>query len=159
METTKTFFSMAGAYAGYGAKWIIWLGRKYPLFAAAHLALAIWFLFFFDNSNQTTNLPPPVPPVSNAPSSFTPSSSPVSPTTPVAPVLQAATVRAIKDGNTLTVKWNQPVEQPKLFVDGRFLAANCQPQFCTVVLDKPVQQLQARWEQSGQPFEKTFAFR
>lgn len=152
METTKTYLSIAGAYLEYAAKWIIWLGRKYPLFAAAHLVLSIWLLFFFGKSSQTTNLPPSVPPVSSNPS-------PVSPTDPVAPVQIAATVRAIKDGDTLTVKWNQPVESAQLFADGNLLSANCQPQFCTVTLSEQVQQLHARWEQSGQSFEKTFAFR
>jgi hypothetical protein len=98
METTKNYFGFISAYTGYVAKWIIYLGRKYPLFAAVHLALSIWFLFFFGGNSTRTSLPPPAPPVStNSPSSFTPSSSnPISSTDTVVSVAQAQAFKNAK---------------------------------------------------------------
>ena len=154
LETTKTYFGFIGAYTGYVAKWIIYLGRKYPLFAAIHLALSIWFLFFFGSSSTRTSLPPPAPPVaSNTPSSFVTPSSPVSPTDSVVSVAQA---KAFKNGNEITIRWNQPVQNVTLLADGRMLAANCQPTSCTAALTGQVERVLARWQEAGQNFEKTF---
>jgi hypothetical protein len=155
METSKTYFNIIGAYTAYAAKWIIYLGRKYPLFAAVHLALSIWFLFFFGSGSTRTSLPPPAPPVStNPPSSFTPSSSnPISSTDTVVSVAQA---QAFKNGNEITIRWNQPVQNVKLLADGRLLAATCQPTTCTAALSGQVERVLARWQEAGQNFEKTF---
>lgn len=155
LETTKSIFSVASAYTGYCAKWIIYLGRKYPLFAAIHLALSIWFLFFFGSSSTRTSLPPPAPPVSTNPtSSFTPSSS--SPVTSTDSVVSVAQAKAFKNGNEITIRWNQPVQNVTLLADGRMLAANCQPTSCTAALTGQVERVLARWQEAGQNFEKTF---
>jgi hypothetical protein len=124
------------------------------LFAAVHLALSIWFLFFFGGNSTRTSLPPPAPPVSsNTPSSFATPSSPISSTDTVVSVAQA---QAFKNGNSITIRWNQPVQNVTLLADGRLLAANCQPTTCTAALTGQVERVLARWQEAGQHFEKTF---
>ena len=149
-----------GAYTAYIAKWIVYLGRKYPILAAVHIALSVWLLFFW---GRQPNLSPPVP-STTAPSTPAPITVPAAPT-PIAPpasapapVVQIAQARAFKDDNTITIRWSQEIEQPQLYADGRLLGAQCESESCTVAVEEGVQQLQAKWQQQGQPFEKVFRF-
>ena len=155
-----------GAYTAYIAKWIVYLGRKYPILAAVHIALSVYLLFFW---GRQPNLPPPVPsttaPLAPAPTLAPAHNQTPAATTPITPpastpdqVTQIAQARAFKDGGELTIRWNQDVEQPKLYADNRQLKAECESRSCTVAVEEGVQQLQAKWEQQGQPFEKVFRF-
>lgn len=153
-----------GAYTAYGAKWIVYLGRKYPILAALHIAVTVWFLFFYGRQGNlpipTTTAPPTPAPVTAPTPAPTPAAT--TPITPPAsapdPVVQIAQARAFKDGDEITIRWNQAVKNPKLYADNKLLNASCDDKTCVVDGKQKMQQIQAKWQQQGQPFEKAFRF-
>lgn len=152
MEQAGTFFGRAGEVATSSARWIVLFGRKYPLAAAGYLVFFV--LFFFQQVNQSSL--PPAPPLPQS-STFPTSSAPSPPPLP-SPVVSVAQAQAFRNGDSVIVKWSQPVSNPVLYADGNSVAASCQPQVCTVPVSAQINELQASWQEGGQSFKKKFRF-
>lgn len=149
MEQAGTFFGRAGEVATSSARWIVLFGRKYPLAAAGYLVFFVWF--FFQQINQSSL--PPAPPLPQ--SSTFPDPSPLALPSPVVSVAQA---QAFRNGDSVIVKWSQPVSNPVLFADGNSVQGSCQPQVCTVPVSAQINELKASWQEGGQSFTKKFRF-
>lgn len=149
MEQAGTFFGRAGEFTTFAIRWIISFGRKYPLAAAGYLVFFVWF--FFQQINQSSL--PPAPPLPQ--SSTLPDPSPLALPSPVVSVAQA---QAFRNGDSVIVKWSQPVSNPVLYADGNSVAASCQPQVCTIPVSTQINELQASWQEGGQSFKKKFRF-
>lgn len=149
MERAGTFFGRAGEFTTFAIRWIIFFGRKYPLAAAGYLVFFVWF--FFHSINQSSLPPaPPLPPRSTFPA-------PSPPPLP-SPVISVAQAQAFRNGDSVIIKWSQPVSNPVLYADGNSLQASCQPQVCTALISTQVNEVQASWQEGGQSFKKKFRF-
>ncbi|MDJ0717505.1 MAG: hypothetical protein QNJ54_25340 [Prochloraceae cyanobacterium] len=153
MERTVTFFGKVGELASASAKWIIIFGRKYPLIPAFYLIVFVWFVFF-----RTPSLPPAVPSTST-PSTLT-ISSPLTPTGAPTPVINIAQVSAFRSGTKIKIRWTHDVTNHQIIIDGKKTNPSCQRTECTVdISNQPkLTVLEARWQESGQNFEKSFSF-
>lgn len=149
MERAGTFFGRAGEVATSSARWIVLFGRKYPLAAAGYLVFFVWF--FFQQINQSSL--PPAPPLPQSSTLTAPSPLPLP-----SPVVSVAQAQAFRNGDSVIVKWSQPVSNPVLYADGNSVQASCQPQVCTVPVSAQINELQASWQEGGQSFKKKFRF-
>lgn len=171
MEITKTWLSRSGDFLKLAVIWIVVFGRRYPLLPAFYLLFFGFSFFQFANHQE---LPPPLPESSVPTSAATPSSAPAlpsyaptaaSPASP-SPILPIAQAQAFKSEGNVTLRWNVPVINPKLYADGALLPASCQfggnnpnilqTQSCTAPISSQVTQIKASWEENGQSFEKNF---
>lgn len=153
MESAATFLGKFGELTVFAIKWIVYCGRKYPLAAAGYLVFYAWFFFLQAKSSSQSNLPLPPSPLQQRPTFSASSPSPLP-----SPVVSVAQAQAFKNGDSVIVKWSQPVSNPILFADGNSLQASCQPQVCTVPVSAQVNELQASWQEGGQSFTKKFRF-
>lgn len=155
MERATTFFGNLGELFQNAARWIIRFGRRYQIAPAAYLVA--FFVCVFNYTNQSSVPPPPPPPSaqSSAPAAYT-TTVPTAP--PLTPAVAVAQAQAYRNGNSVIIRWNQPVSNPSLSADGNSLSASCQPQTCTASLTQqvPVNQVEATWNQGGQYFKKKF---
>lgn len=152
MQRATTFFGNLGEFLTNAARWIIFTGRKYPLAAAAYLVVCVFG--FFNYLNQSA-LPPPPPSLTQNPTPLTPTAAPPPLSAPVVGVAQA---QAYKDGNSVIIRWSQPVSNPSLYVGGFSLQASCEPQSCTTSISPQTTELRASWQEGGQRFRKNFKF-
>lgn len=155
MERASTFFGNLGETLQNIARWIIRFGRRYQIAPAAYLVA--FFVCVFGYTNQSSVPPPPPPPPSAQ--NQTPAYTTTVPTAPpLTPAVAIAQAQAYKNGNSVIIRWNQPVSNPYLTADGSSLTASCQPQTCTAPLTQqvPVNQVEATWNQGGQYFKKKF---
>lgn len=159
IDRAKTFAGGLGETLANSARWVIFFGRKYPIAAAAYLIF--YALFFFLQASQPglPPLPPPVPQSSPFSNTSPIAASPLAPPPPPDPVMPLAQASAYRNGNSVVVRWNQPVTAPQLYADGALLSSvTCEPQMCTAPVSGRVYQLQAAWQQSGQKVKKVFRF-
>lgn len=150
MERAASFFGRAGEVAQNFYRWLILFLRKYPLAALVYMAIFLWYIFSFANQSVQPPPPPPsaqypAPPANTAPVPAA-ATAPAPAAIPAIPVAQA---RALKNGNTITIRWNRPVVSPSLYSDSGMLTANCQPpsqpQTCSAALPQQASQVEASW--------------
>lgn len=151
-----SFFQKLPAYLVLGVRYIVFIGRKFPLIAAGFLLFYAFFFYqlFLNRPSLKSQLPPPPQPYSASTSS--PSyNKPV----PTAPVIDVAQASAFKNGAVVTIRWTKPVEYPQIYSANGKLEANCQPRSCDINLSQQqTDRLEVKWRQQGQRFEKVFRF-
>lgn len=152
MERAATFFGRAGEFTQNFYRWLILFLRRYPLAALAYLAIFLWYVFSF--AAQPVAPPPPSPSAQYP----TPAATPVSvvPLPTPTPAVSVAQAKAYQNGNSITIRWNQPVSQQQLIASGSSLTANCQPQICTATLPQQAYEVQASWRQGSEYFNTKF---
>lgn len=150
-NTATSLFHQLTVYAAFGVRYIVFIGRKYPLIAAIFLFFYAFFFYkIFFSQPSVSNLP--LPPQTSTFNSL-PNTSPNT-----APVVSVARAKAYKSGNQITIRWNQPVEEPKFIADNQNLNATCQPSSCVVNIPERISQLKAIWQENNQTFSKNFRF-
>ena len=154
-NTATSLFHRLTVYAAFGVRYLVFLGRKYPLIAAGFLLFyAIFFSkLFFGQPSLQSNLPLPPQPYSSSSSS-----SSLNNQTPTATVIDVAQATAYKNGSIVTIRWTKLVESPQIYSSNGKLEANCQPQSCDLNLSQQIDRLEVKWQQQGQRFEKIFRF-
>ena len=157
MERAATFFGRAGEIIQDFTRWLILFVRRYPLFAVFYLAVYMWCVFGF--ANQTVTPPPPLPSAQNPvlPTNTAPAPVTAPPPAPVVPIAQA---QALRNGNSIIVRWNRPVSSPSLYADSGKLTVDCQPpsqpKTCTAALPQQASQVEASWSEGGQRVKTNF---
>ncbi len=147
-NTATSFFERLTILAAFGVRYVVFIGRKYPLIAVGFLLFYAFFcyqLFFSQPSN-----------LASQPHSSSTSLNRRIPTT--TPVVEAAQASAYKNDSVVTIRWNKPVESPRISDFSRQLKTECQPKSCSINLEEIPERLKVRWRQLGQSFEKTFRF-
>lgn len=158
-DRASSFFAKLKVYAAYTVRYIVFICRKYPFLAAIFL---VFYAFFLYKYLSPGNLPilqlnqQTIPQQTSLPTTSTQqnSSQTISPTP--APVIEAAQVTAVQSGESLSIRWDRPVQDPVVYADNATLETNCQPQTCDVILFKPADEIKVRWKQDGERFEKSF---
>jgi hypothetical protein len=154
MERGSTFFGIIGLIVQNSLSWIIRFGRKYQIVATAYLVI------FFVSIIGYANLPvtPPTP-ATNPPSPSVPDPVPVPnpvPTFSLPPAIDIAQVKAYKNGNSLTLRFDKPVADVQLIIDEQALTADCKPFICTATVEQEAMQLQVSWSQGNESFRTNF---
>ena len=149
-DKATSLFARLKVYTVFLIRYIVFIGRKYPLIAAVFL---LFYAFFWYKSLNISTPSSNLPLTTQSPSY---SNSNQTPTT--APILEAAQATAIKNGETLTIQFSKPVETPRIFADKVSLDYDCQPKSCKIALSQPLSQIQVYWWQQGKRFVKNFRF-
>lgn len=152
-DRATSLFARLKVYAVFLIRYIVFIGRKYPLIAALFLLFYAFFFFRSLNLNTSSNLP-----ISNnnlpLPNTSTYSNTQPNPT----PVIEAAQATAIKNGSTLVIRFSKPVKNPTIAANGKKLDFECQERTCNVNLSKPLSQINLSWWQESKLFKKDFRF-
>ena len=165
VERASSFFARLKIYAAYAVRYTVFICRKYPLIALAFLLFYAFFLYRFLSPNfaiSSNNKNLPIPQNTALPNSPTTSQPSSQSTTPApAPVIDAAVATAVQSGENLSIRWDRPVQDPKIYADNGTtnfaeLDSNCQSQTCNVVLYDPADKVEVRWVQEGKRFIKSF---
>ena len=152
-----SFFHKLPAYLVFAVRYIVFIGRKFPLLAAGFLLFYAIFFYqlFLNRPSLKSQLSPPPQPYSSSNSS--PSYN--KPVVPTAPVIDVAQATAYKNGSIVTIRWTKPVEYPQIYSANGKLEASCQSQSCDINLSQQqTDRLEVKWQQQGQRFEKVFRF-
>lgn len=129
-DTASNVAAKLKVYTVFIVRYIVFIGRKYPLTAAIFLLFYAFFFLKSLNINSSRNLPfPSTPSYSN--------NQPVTPT----PVIEAAQATAIKNGSNLTIQFTKPVENTMISANGKKLDFECQAKTCNVTLSQPLSQI------------------
>ena len=151
-----SFFHKLPAYLVFVVRYIVFIGRKFPLLAAGFLLFYTIFFYqlFLSQPSLKGQLPPPPQPYSSSTSSSS-YNKPV----PTAPVIDVAQATAYKNGSIVTIRWTKPVEYPQIYSANGKLEASCQSQSCDINLtQQQTDRLEVKWRQQGQRFKKVFRF-
>lgn len=146
MERTGTFFGIFGQILRNSARWIIRFGRRYQIVAAIYLVVFCVWIFSIGNQPVTPPIPPssstpPVPPVSSPVQNPVPAVPAYTPSPPPLPTVEIANVKAYKNGNTITIRFDKQVSDVQLSVDGgNWFSPSCEIKICTATV--PVEALQ-----------------
>lgn len=150
-DTASNVAAKLKVYTVFLVRYIVFIGRKYPLIAALFLLFYAFFFLKSLNISSSRNLPlPSTPSYSN--------NQPITPTPTPTPVIEAAQATAIKNGSNLTIQFTKPVENPMISANGKRLDFKCQAKTCDVILSQPLSQINLSWWQQGKRFTKDFRF-
>lgn len=178
MERRSTFFGIFGQIIQHTLRRLILFGRQYQIVAASYLiAFCIGVITLANQPVSLPPLPPPTPqtsPVAGSPTaqSSTPASSNLPSSTPnsnpepesasystnaQAPsAVAVAQIKAYKNGNSLTLRFDKPVVDVQLVVDEIVLKAECKGLICTTNIEPEAMQAQVFWSQGGERFRIDF---
>lgn len=150
-DTASNVAAKLKVYTVFLVRYIVFIGRKYPLIAALFLLFYAFFFLKSLNISSSRNLPlPSTPSYSN--------NQPITPTPTPTPVIEAAQATAIKNGSTLVIRFSKPVKNPMIAANGKKLDFECQERTCNVNLSEPLSQINLSWWQESKLFEKDFRF-
>lgn len=166
---TNTFFGIVGQVVQNTLRLIINFGRLYPLAAASCLVTLTFTVYSYTprpvepiahpapSSSSSVPEPSEAPVAVPTPASTTPSTAdyysvPVPPIPP--PVVDVATPKAYRNGDTITIRWNKPVSRVQITVDGFLLKPDCEGRvgnICTAILAQG-SELEVSWWQGTNDF-------
>lgn len=152
MERASTFFGNLGETLQNIARWIIKFGRRYQIAPAAYLVA--FSVCLINYANQPVTPPPPPAPSAQYPVPTT-ATAPV-PAIPQPTAVTVAEAKAYKSGDSITIRWNQPVSQQQLMADGSLITAKCEPEICTATLTQQAYEVRASWYQGSEYFNTKF---
>ncbi|NMG11118.1 hypothetical protein [Brasilonema sp. UFV-L1] len=164
MEPRGSFFGILGQIIQNSVRYLIRLGRKYQIVAAAYLVIFCTTCISLGNQKvspppapTTPGTTPSEPPVPNPPYAPSPSpeTNPASPS-PTRSAIDVAQVKAYKSGNFLTIRFDKSVADVQLSVDNQSVSLNCAAKICTATLPEEVSQIQVSWSQGGENFSTKF---
>jgi hypothetical protein len=170
MERTGTFFGIFGQILRNSLRWLIRFGRRYPIVAALYLIVfCIWFISYGNQpvippvspSSSTPPLPPVSSPIQNPVPYSNPNPAPTvpayTPSPPPLPTVEVANVKAYKNGNTITIRFDKAVSDVQLSVDGgNWFTLSCQLTICMATLPAEALQIQVTWFQGTDSFSTKF---
>lgn len=165
MERGSTFFGVFGQIIQNCVRWIIRVGRRYQILAATYLV--VFFVVLINMGNQPAVPPNPTssqPPISSPVPNPVPYSNPnpeaaAAPNANPAPIptIEVAQVQVYKNGNFVTIRFDKPVSEVRLSIDGASsFTPSCQNQICTTTISPEALSVQVTWFQGVESFSTKF---